>query len=65
MPNGVYIVGAGRFEKLLDVIGGLTRLVLKVTLNSGDEFLIGVVDLFVVAALIAAGSNRDLLGSLL
>jgi hypothetical protein len=63
MPNGVRIVGAGHREKHLEVIGGLPCLALKVVFSSGDEFLIGVVSIFVVAALVTAGSDHDSLGS--
>jgi hypothetical protein len=37
----VLMIGAGCFEKLLEVIGGLPRLVLKIVLSSGNKLLIG------------------------
>jgi hypothetical protein len=45
------------------VIGGLLGLVLEVMLSGGNELLVGVIGLLVVAALIIASSDRDLLGS--
>jgi hypothetical protein len=65
MPNRVHMVGAGRFEKLLKVIGGLPCLVLEVTFSSGNELLIGVIGLLVFATLVTAGGDCDSLGSLL
>jgi hypothetical protein len=59
------MIGAGCLEKIVEVIGGLPRLALDVTLNSCGDLLIGVIGLLVVIALIAAGSDRDLFGSLL
>jgi hypothetical protein len=56
------MVGAGRFEKLLKVIGRLPRLALEVTLNSSDEFLIEVISLLVITVLVVAGSDHDSLG---
>jgi hypothetical protein len=63
MPNGVHMVGTGRFVKLLKVIIGRTRLVLEVALSSGNKLLIRVIGLLVIAARIAAGSDCNLLGS--
>jgi hypothetical protein len=57
------MVGTGQFEKLLEVIDGLPRLMLEVTLSSGNELLIGVIGLLVIAALIIAGTNHNSLGS--
>jgi hypothetical protein len=57
------MIGASCIEKLLKVISGLPHLALEVTLSYGDELLIEVVDLFVVVALVKAGSDRDSLGS--
>jgi hypothetical protein len=65
MPNGVCMVGASRFEKLLEVINGLPHLALEVRLSSGNELLVGVISLLVIAALIVAGSDCDSLESLL
>jgi hypothetical protein len=65
MPNRVCMVGAGHFEKLLEVIGRLPRLVLEIALSSGNELLVGVINLLVVAALVAAHCDRDSLGSML
>jgi hypothetical protein len=59
------MVGAGRLEKLLEVIGRLPCLSLEVVLGGGNELLIGVVSLLVVVTLIIASSNCDPLGSLL
>ncbi len=55
------MVGSGRLEKLIEVIGTLPRLALEVTLGGGNELLIGIVSLLVVVTLIIAGSNCDLL----
>jgi hypothetical protein len=54
--------GIGCLKKLLEVISGLTRLVLEIMLSSGDELRIGVANNFVVVTLIVAGSDRDSLG---
>jgi hypothetical protein len=62
MANGVRMVGASRFEKLLKVIGRLQLLVLDVALTSSDKFLVRVIGLLVVVALIGAGSDHDSLG---
>jgi hypothetical protein len=59
----VCVVGTGRLEKLLEVIGRLPRLVFEVTLSGGDELLIKIIRLLVIVSLITAGSNRDPLGS--
>jgi hypothetical protein len=56
------MIGVGFFEKLLEVIGGLPRLVLKITLGSGDELLIGVTSVPVVITFITASGNHDSLG---
>jgi hypothetical protein len=57
------MVGAGRLEKLLKVIGRLPRLALEVTVGRGDMFFIGVISFLVVVALITTSSNCDLLGA--
>jgi hypothetical protein len=63
MSNGVCMVGASRFEKLLKVIGLMPRLALEVTLSNGNNLLVRVIGHLVVAALIIAGSHCDSLGS--
>jgi hypothetical protein len=62
MANGVRMVGASRFEKLLEVIGRLPHLVLDVALSSSDTLLIRVIGVLVVVTLIGAGSDHDSLG---
>jgi hypothetical protein len=57
MPNGVRVVRAGHFEKLLKMIDGLLCLALKVTVSSGNELHIGVIVLLVVATLVTAGGD--------
>jgi hypothetical protein len=59
------MVWVGCFEKLFEVIGGLSRLVLRIELGSGDELLLEVTDVLVVLALVAAGGDCDPLWSLL
>jgi hypothetical protein len=56
------MVGSGRLEKLIEVIGTLPRLALEVTLGGGNELLIGIVSLLVVVTLIIAGSDCAPLG---
>jgi hypothetical protein len=58
------MIGTGYLEKLLEVISGLPRLALEVSLSSGDELLFRVADLLVVATLITAGNHHDSLESL-
>jgi hypothetical protein len=55
------MIGVGCFEKLLQVIGGLLCLALKIRLGS-DELLIGVTSVLVVITFIADGGNHDPLG---
>jgi hypothetical protein len=55
------MVWTGRFEKLLEVISGLSHLVLEIMLDSRNVFLVGVVCLLVV--IIIAASNSDPLGA--
>jgi hypothetical protein len=57
------MIGAGRLEKLLEVIYRLSRLVLEVMLDGGNELIVGIVSLLVIVALVAAGSDCDSLGS--
>jgi hypothetical protein len=59
------MIWVGCFEKHFNVIGGLLRLALRITLNSGDERLVGAVSILVVIALTAAGGDCDSLWSLL
>jgi hypothetical protein len=63
MPNEVHMVRVGRFEKLLEVIGGLSCLALEVALSSVNKLLIEVVGLLIVATFVTAGSDRSSLGS--
>jgi hypothetical protein len=49
---------AGCFEKPFEVISRLPCLALRITLGSGDELLIGVASILVIA-LIIAGGDRD------
>jgi hypothetical protein len=56
------VIGAGCLKKLLDVVGGLPHLTLEITLNSGDEPLVGVANILVVVTLITTGGDRDSLG---
>jgi hypothetical protein len=63
MPNGVHMVGAGGFKKLLKVTSGLPRLTLDVALSNGDEVLIGIIVQLVVVTVITASSYRNSLGS--
>jgi hypothetical protein len=62
MLNGVRVIGTGRLEKLLEVVSGLLRLALEITLNSDDELLLGVTNILVVVTLVTAGSGRGHLG---
>jgi hypothetical protein len=62
VPDRVRIVWAGHLEKLLDVIGMLSRLVLEIVLNDSDVFLVRVIDLLVVVIIVVASSNHDSLG---
>jgi hypothetical protein len=48
------MIGAGCLKKLLEVIGGLSRLALEVALSNGDELLVGVIGVLVIVDLIAA-----------
>jgi hypothetical protein len=57
------MVWASLLEKVLEVIGRLSRLVLEVVLDSGNMFLVRVIDLLVVVAIVVASSNCDLLGA--
>jgi hypothetical protein len=59
------VIGVGCFEKLLEVICGLSCLELKVALGSGNEFLVRVASIVVIIILIAACGDCDSLGSLL
>jgi hypothetical protein len=63
VPDRVRIVWAGHLEKLLDVIGMLSRLVLEIVLNDSDVFLVRVIDLLVVVIIVVASNNHDSLGS--
>jgi hypothetical protein len=63
MPDGVRMVGAGCFEKLLKVIGGLPCVTIEVALSNGNELLVKVVGLLVVDALTVAGSDCNSFGS--
>jgi hypothetical protein len=63
MPNSVRLIAASRLEKLLKVIDRLSHLVLELAFIGGNELLVGVIRLLVIVALIAAGSDCDLLGS--
>jgi hypothetical protein len=47
------------FEKLFEVIGGLPRLALRITLGGGDELLVRVTNVLVIIALITVGGDRD------
>jgi hypothetical protein len=58
------MVWIGRFEKPLEVISRLPRLMLEIVLDGSDMFLVGAI-CFLVVIVVAAGSNCDLLGSLL
>jgi hypothetical protein len=62
MLDGVHMVWAGHLEKLLEVIGRLSRLVLKVTLSSVNMFLVRVIILLIVVTLVTISSNCDPLG---
>jgi hypothetical protein len=53
------MVWAGCFEKLFEVISGLPRLGLRITLGSGDKLLVRVTDVLVIVALIIASGDRD------
>jgi hypothetical protein len=58
------VVWAGRLEKLLDVIGMLSRLGLQIALDGSNVFLIRVVHfLAIVVIIVAASSNYDPLGA--
>jgi hypothetical protein len=63
VPNGVYMVRSGCFEKLLKVIGRLSHLVLDVMLGGGNKFLVKIVSLLVIVTHVAVGSDYDMLGS--
>jgi hypothetical protein len=65
VPNGICMVGSGRLEKLIEVIGRLPRLALEITLGSGNELYVGIVSLLVVVTLVIAGSDCASLGLLL
>jgi hypothetical protein len=54
----VHMTWAGCFEKPFEVISRLPCLALRITLGSGDELLIGVASILVIA-LIIAGGDRD------
>jgi hypothetical protein len=59
------MIQAGCFEKLLEVIGGLPYLALRITFGGGDELLVGAVSVLVIIiiTLIAASGDRDSLWS--
>jgi hypothetical protein len=59
------MIWACHFEELFKVIGKLSCLVLKVTLNDSDVFFVRVIGLLVMVTLITPSSNGDLLGALL
>jgi hypothetical protein len=61
--NVVRMVRASCLEKLLKLTGGLPCLALEIELSNGDVLLIGVGGLLVGVDLIAASSDRNLLGS--
>jgi hypothetical protein len=63
VPNVICVIGIGCLKKLLKVISGLPHLAHEIALSSGDELLIGVTNILIVVTLIAAGRDRDLLGS--
>jgi hypothetical protein len=56
------MVGTGCLEKLLKVIGRLSRLAFEVALGGGDEILVEIIGILVVVALVTVGSDRDPLG---
>jgi hypothetical protein len=62
MPNKVHMIGAGCFEKILKVIGGLRHLAFKITLGGDDELLVGVTSVLVVITLVPVSGYRDSLG---
>jgi hypothetical protein len=59
------MIWAGCFKKLFEVIGGLARLALRITLSGSDELLVGVTGVLVVITLITTSGDHDLLWSLL
>jgi hypothetical protein len=56
------MIWAGRFKKLLEVIRGQPRLVLKIRFGRGNELLVGVTDVLVIITLIATSGDCDSLG---
>jgi hypothetical protein len=48
------MIGAGCLKKLLEVIGGLSRLALEVALSNGVELLVGVIGVLVIVDLTTA-----------
>jgi hypothetical protein len=59
------MIWVGCFEKLLEVIYGLSCLAFDITHNSGDELLNRVTDVFIVITFVAPGGDHDSLGPLL
>jgi hypothetical protein len=56
------VIGIGCLEKLPEVVSGLSRLVLKITLSSGDELLVRVTNILVIDTHITVGGDCDSLG---
>jgi hypothetical protein len=53
------MIWARCLEKLLKMIHGLLRLVLKITLGGSYELLIRVISAFVITVLVAAARDHD------
>jgi hypothetical protein len=49
------MIWAGCFEKLLKVIHQLPRLVFKITLDRGNELLVGVTGILIIITFVAIG----------
>jgi hypothetical protein len=56
------MIWLGCFEKLLDVIRWLSRLVFKIMLGNGNELLVGVVNVLIIITFVTTGGDCDSLG---
>jgi hypothetical protein len=59
------MIWLGCFEKLLEVIRRLPRLAFKIMLGSGNELLVGVVNVLIIITFITTGGDCDSLGPVL
>jgi hypothetical protein len=59
------MIWVGCFEKLLELIYGLSCLAFDITLDSSDELLNGVTGVLIVITFITPSGDHDSLGPLL